>query len=109
MKRVETTFCIERDGDEFELTIRGDVRFGKPAVTTGHMDNWEPEEFDNIDITEILLDNKVWLGKLSPSEEENAKIYLQVQAESECEVDYEAAMDAKFEAFRDRQLFGDED
>ena len=91
MSETEIIFCIEREEDECELTITGDVEGYIPGNRRGHPDNWTPDEGRNSSIINIELDGKDWDGKLTAKEARQAEQELYKQFENNCK---EAAIDA---------------
>lgn len=92
---VETTISIEREvlGEykEYEIIIRGEVEPDEPAITGGHIDNWEPASGGYSSIEEVLIDvkgvEKRWTGKLTDKEEDEAREALFDQFKADCEDD----------------------
>ena len=94
---MQTTisFYVEREGEELELTILGDVEPYTPARLSGHPDSWYPAEGGDVTIDSILLDDDLWDGELTSRESSLVEDALAVQAlQDEEEARTEAAIEA---------------
>jgi len=72
--QVEIEFFVYRgDEEEIELTIHGDVEPYVPANLRGHPDNWTPPEGGASCVEAVLLNGKLWDGKLTAKERKDAE------------------------------------
>lgn len=100
---VEITFTIERDGEQIDLDIEGNVEPSTAASFRGNPDNWTPPEGGDTEVTSIACDGVAWDGKLTVSEEDDVHEALREQARSDWE---SAAEDAAVDRAEDAR-YGD--
>jgi hypothetical protein len=93
--QVETQLLVYRndDEDEIELTIVGDVEPFVAGNRRGHPDNWTPDEGGSCCVEAVLLDGKLWDGKLTKEEEKEAEEALQQAFIESCEPDPDSGYD----------------
>lgn len=76
---VQTTFYVERDGEDIELHIFGEAEPDVPGCRRGHPDNWTPDDPGYSGLTDIAMDedgNEPWDGELTDEEKREAESAL---------------------------------
>jgi len=92
----EIEYCVERDEEELELTVRGTVSKFIPGRFFGPPENCYPDEGGEAEIEAILLNGKPWTGELTPKEKQAVEELLIEEAANDGP-DYEPDDDRDFD------------
>jgi len=80
--QFEVPFYIERDSDEIELLVRGNVSAYRRAITNRLPENCSPDEGGEPEIVEVVTNTgSPWDGELSDTETKDAEDKLRLAAQ----------------------------
>ena len=104
--QVETTFYVERDGKEYELTIKGYAEPLVPGKTHGLPENCYPAEGGYGELEEVCIEidgvTRRWTGQLTAKEEEKCNEALYERFVDNCEQDFDPPEpDSGYDDYRD--------
>lgn len=101
---AQTVFYVERDDEELELYVVGDVEPFVPGNRRGHPDHWTPDEGGYATIEGVYTDedaDEPWDGELTDSEKSEARSALMDAFEEDCRCAAEDAAAERAEARRE--------